>query len=66
MPGHPYIEFGGQVIYRERGSPDRVVMSLREGEASKLGLQASLSCPGISTGPGMVVVVVLPPRRSMA
>jgi hypothetical protein len=36
-PGRPYIEFGefgGQVIYRERGSPDRVVVSLREGETS--------------------------------
>jgi hypothetical protein len=53
-PGHPYIEFGGQVTYRERGSPDRMVVSLREGEANKLGLQASLSCPSISAYPDMV------------
>jgi hypothetical protein len=34
--GHPYIEFGGQVSYKERGFPDRVVVSLREGELVSL------------------------------
>jgi hypothetical protein len=34
--GHPYIKSGGQVTYRERGYPDRVVVSLREGKLVKL------------------------------
>jgi hypothetical protein len=34
--GHPYIKSGGQVTYRERGSPDRVVVSLREGKLVNL------------------------------
>ena len=49
-----------------RGSPDRVVVSLREGETSKLGLQVRLSCPGVSAHPGMVIVVVLLPCHGMA
>jgi len=43
-----------------------VVVSLREGEASKFGLQASLSFPSVSAHPGMVVLVVLPPCHSLA
>ena len=53
------------MLHIERGSPDRVVVSLREGETSKLGLQGRLSCPGVSARPGMVVVVVLLPRHDM-
>jgi hypothetical protein len=41
-------------------------VSLREGETSKLGLQGRLSYLGVSPCPGMVVVMVLFPRRSMA
>jgi hypothetical protein len=29
-PGYPYIESSSQATYKERCSPDRVVMSLRE------------------------------------
>jgi hypothetical protein len=65
-PDHPYIEFGGQVTYRERGSPDRVVVSPRKGEACKLGLQASPSCHGVITCPGMVIVMVLLPCCGVA
>ena len=46
-----------------------MVESPREGEASKLGWQAILSCLGIIVRPGMVIVVVvviLLPRRVMA
>ena len=62
-PGFLYIECGGQVTCGERGSPDRVVVNLREGEISKLGLQATLSCPGIMARSGMVVVLILFTRR---
>ena len=55
-PGHPYIESGGQVTYRERGSLDRVVVSL----------QGRSSCPGVSARSGTVVVMVLLPCRGMA
>ena len=65
-PGRPYIESEGSVTYRERGSPDRAVVSLREGKTSKLGLQGRSSCLGISARPGMVVVTVLCPRHGMA
>jgi hypothetical protein len=65
-PSRPYIEFGGQVTYRENGSPDRVVVSLREGETSKLGLQASPYCPIIIARSGMVIIIVLLPRRNVA
>jgi hypothetical protein len=65
-PGRPYIESGGQVTYRERGSPDQVVVSLSEGETSKLVLQRRPSYPSISARPGIVVIMVLFPRRSMA
>ena len=54
------------MLHIERGSPDRVVVSLREGETSKLGLQGRLSCPGVSAHPGTVVVVVLLPRPGMS
>ena len=40
-PGHPYVEFGGQVTYREIGSPDRVVVSLREGKLAILACKES-------------------------
>ena len=51
--------------------PTRVVESLREEEASKLGQQSILSCPSIIARSGMVIVVVvvilLPtPWRGMA
>ena len=65
-PGSRYILCGGLVTCGERGSPDRVVVSPREGEASKLGLQASTSCPSVSACFGMVIVVVLLPRRGVA
>ena len=65
-PGFLYIECGGQVTCGERGSPDRVVVNLREGEISKLGLQATLSCPGIMARSGMVVVVILFARHGVA
>jgi len=57
-PSSLYIESGRQVTCGERSSPTLVVVSLREGEISKLGLQASLSCPGIVARSGMVVVVI--------
>jgi hypothetical protein len=51
------------MLHEERGVLLRVVMSPREGEASKLGLQASLSCLGVSARPGMVFVLVSLPRH---
>jgi hypothetical protein len=53
-PGHPYIEFGGQVTYKDRA------------RGSKLGRQVCLSCPSINACPDMVIIVVLPPRHSVA
>jgi hypothetical protein len=50
----------------ESGSPNQVVMSLREEEASKLGLQVSPSCPSVSACSGMVVVVVFIPHHGKA
>jgi hypothetical protein len=50
----------------ESGSPNQVVMSLREEEASKLGLQASPSCLSVSACSGMVVIVVFIPHRGKA
>jgi hypothetical protein len=50
----------------ERGSLDQVVVSLREGEASNLGLQASPSCPGVSTRSSMVIAMVLLQCRGVA
>jgi hypothetical protein len=43
-----------------------VVVSPKEGKTSKLGLQACLSCPGVSAHSGMVFIVVLLPCRGMA
>jgi hypothetical protein len=65
-PGSPYIESGGQVTCGERGSPDRVVVSLREGDISLLGLQASLSYPGIMARSGLVIIVILFACRGLA
>jgi hypothetical protein len=48
------------------GSLDRVVVSLREGETSKLGLQERPSCLGVSARLGVVVFMVLFPRCSIA
>ena len=64
-PGRPCIESGGQVI-------DRVGFSRpsghepKGGETSKLGLQGRSSFPSISACSGVVVVIVLFPRRGMA
>jgi hypothetical protein len=58
-PGHPYIEFGGQVIVERWVLLTRVIESLWEGEASKLGWQSILSCLGIIARSGMIIVMVL-------
>jgi hypothetical protein len=60
-PGHPYIEFGGQVIVEGWVLLTCVIESLREGEASKLGCQSILSCLCIIARSGMIVVMVLFP-----
>jgi hypothetical protein len=41
------------MLHIEKGSPDRMVVSPREGEASILGLQASMSCPGVIARSGI-------------
>jgi hypothetical protein len=64
--GRPFIESGGHVTYGERGSSNRVVVSPRKGQASKLSLQASPSCPDVIAHPGMVFVVVLIQCRGVA
>jgi hypothetical protein len=63
----PYTESEGQVTYREGFSQPsgREPEVPREGEASKLGLQASPSCPGISACSSMVIVMVLLPHRGV-
>jgi hypothetical protein len=63
--GHPYYSPRAR-LHTEKGSPDRVVMSPREREASKLGLQASMSGPVISACSGVVVIMVLLPHHGMA
>ena len=53
------IKSSGARLHMERWVlPTRVVDSPREGEASKLGWQAILSCPGIVVHSGMAAVVV--------
>jgi hypothetical protein len=52
-PSHPYIESGGQVTYREVGSPDPSSGEPGEGETSKLGWQSIMSCLGVIVHPGM-------------
>jgi hypothetical protein len=66
-PDRPYTESGGQVTYREGFSQPsgRKPEAPREGEASKLGLRASPSCPGVSARSGMVIVMVLLPCHGM-
>ena len=59
MPWLPLYRVWGKVIYKEEGSPDRGVVSLREWP-SYLGLQVTSSC---GARPGVVVVMVLCPRR---
>jgi hypothetical protein len=41
-------------------------VSLREGEISELGLQASLSYPDIMARSGLVIIVILFARRGLA
>jgi hypothetical protein len=52
-PGRPYIEFGARLHVERWVLPTRVVDNPREGEASKLGWQAALSCPGAIVHSGM-------------
>jgi hypothetical protein len=59
-PGRPYIESKGWVTMERWVLLIRVVVSPRKGEASILGQQFILSCPGISARSGMVIVILLP------
>jgi hypothetical protein len=65
-PSRPYIEFERPgYIQRDRfSSPSG--RAPEGGKTSKLGLQGRSSCLSISVRPGMVVVMVLYPHRSMA
>jgi hypothetical protein len=65
-PDHPYIE-SGRPGYIQRDRFSRLSGRAPEGgKTSKLGLQGRSSCIGVSVRPGMVVVMVLCPHRSMA
>ena len=59
VPWLPLYRVWGQGMYKEEGSPDRGVVSLREGP-SYLGLQVTSSC---GARLGVVVVMVLCPRH---
>jgi hypothetical protein len=64
-PGRPYIESRRPgYIQRDRFSRPSG-RAPEEGKTSKLGLQGRSSCLSISVRPGMVVVMVLYPHRSM-
>ena len=60
MPWWPLYRVRCQCMYKEGGSPDRGVVSLREGPIY-LGLQATPSCGACL---GMVVIMVLCPCHS--
>ena len=62
--GRPYIEPRAR-SHSERGSPNRVVMSLREGETSKLCLQGRPSCLGVSAHSNVVAIMVMCPHHGM-
>jgi hypothetical protein len=64
VPWLPLYRVQSQVMYKELGSPDRAVVSLREG--NKLScLQGRSSCLYVNTRQNMVVIMVFCAHHSM-
>jgi hypothetical protein len=66
VPWLPLYRVRGQVTYREIGSPDGVVVSMRERKLAILACKEGyLVLASTYVRPGVVVVIILCPRHSM-